>query len=158
MKKIKKIISLKSAIKFCRQARRQKKKIVFTNGCFDLLHPGHVHLLETAKSHGDILIVGLNSDASVSRIKGKNRPINNQIDRAMVLGAMESVDKIVLFKEDTPYNLIKAIKPDILVKGSDYKKAEIIGREFAGKTMRVRQLKGKSTTNLIKKLIALDIL
>jgi D-beta-D-heptose 7-phosphate kinase/D-beta-D-heptose 1-phosphate adenosyltransferase len=152
MKKINKIISLKSAVRFCKQARRQKKKIIFTNGCFDLLHPGHVYLLETAKSLGRVLIVGLNSDSSIRRIKGKNRPINNQNDRAAVLQGIESVDKIIIFKEDTPYNLIKAIKPDVLVKGSDYRDAEIIGREFAGKTIRVRQLKGKSTTNLIKKL------
>ena len=106
------------------------KKIVFTNGCFDLLHYGHVKYLEDAKKKGDILIVGLNSDASVKRIKGGNRPILTQKDRIRVVAGLESVDYAVLFKEDTPLKLIKSIKPDILAKGADWNKKTIVGADF----------------------------
>lgn len=127
------------------------KKIVFTNGCFDLLHRGHVKYLEVAKSFGDILIVGLNSDESVKRLKGKTRPINTLSDRAYVLGGLESVNFVVEFEEDTPYELIKAIKPDILVKGGDYKGKEVIGSDLVKEVRLVDFVDGKSTTSIIEK-------
>jgi len=130
----------------------QNKKIVFTNGCFDILHPGHASYLNKAKELGDILIVGLNSDDSVRRLKGKNRPINNQQDRAYMLAALSSTDYIVIFEEDTPYELIKAIKPDILVKGADYKGKEVVGSDIAKEVVLIDFLEGKSTTDIITKI------
>jgi len=127
------------------------KKIVFTNGCFDILHIGHVKYLEVTKSFGDMLIVGLNSDESVRRLKGKNRPINSGDDRAYVLSALESVSFVVEFIEDTPLELIKAIKPDVLVKGGDYKDKEVVGSDIAKEVKLVDFIDGKSTTNIIKK-------
>ncbi|MDD5432893.1 MAG: D-glycero-beta-D-manno-heptose 1-phosphate adenylyltransferase [Candidatus Omnitrophica bacterium] len=136
---------------------RQGKKIVFTNGCFDLIHFGHVMYLEKARSKGDILILGLNSDSSVKRIKGNKRPIVSQDDRAGVLEALESVDYVVIFNEDTPLETIKAIKPDALVKGSDWKKNNIVGAEFVrsygGKIYTITLASGRSTTNLINKIV-----
>ena len=128
------------------------KKIVFTNGCFDLLHAGHVKYLEAAKNFGDILIVGLNSDESVRLLKGKNRPINLQADRAYILASMEVVDFVVIFNDETPYNLIKAIKPTILVKGGDYKGKKIVGQELVQETKLVEFVGGKSTSHTIKKI------
>lgn len=148
---MKRIISKKELPKLISRLRKAKKKIVFTNGCFDILHCGHVKLLEKAKTLGDVLIVGLNSDSSIKRLKGENRPINTFKDRAIVLSALRAVDYIVGFSEDTPYNLIKMIKPDVLVKGGDYKKNEVVGREFAGKTYIYPLIKGKSTTKIIEK-------
>ena len=127
------------------------KKIVFTNGCFDILHVGHIRYLEEAKNFGDILIVGLNSDKSVRRLKGANRPINTGEDRAYVLSALESVSYVVEFDDDTPYELIRAIKPDILVKGGDYKGKEVVGSDIAKELRLVDFVDGKSTTNIIKK-------
>ena len=127
------------------------KKIVFTNGCFDILHAGHAKYLEEAKSYGDILILGLNSDDSVKRLKGENRPINSSIDRAIVLSALESVDFVIEFDDDTPYDLIKAIKPDILVKGGDYEGKEVVGSDIAKETRLVQFVDGKSTTKIIQK-------
>jgi len=127
------------------------KKIVFTNGCFDILHIGHVKYLEVAKSFGDMLIVGLNSDESVKRLKGENRPINSGDDRAYVLSALESVSFVVEFTENTPLELIRTIKPDILVKGGDYKDKEVVGRDIAKEVKLVDFIDGKSTTNIIKK-------
>ena len=131
------------------------KKTVFTNGCFDLLHAGHVALLEKSRSLGDILIVGLNSDASVRRLKGPSRPLNRLGDRARVLAALAAVDLVVPFAQDTPYELLKALKPDILIKGADYARGKIVGREFAGRTMRVPLVRGRSSTGLIKKMVSL---
>ncbi len=130
----------------------RSKKIVFTNGCFDILHVGHVNYLEEAKSFGDILIVGLNSDASVKRLKGESRPVNSQEDRAVVLSALESVDMVVIFDEDTPYDLIKRIEPDILVKGGDYKGKEVVGSDIAKETRLVEFVEGKSTTRIIERV------
>lgn len=127
------------------------KKIVFTNGCFDILHVGHVKYLEIAKSFGDMLIVGLNSDASVKRLKGPTRPINNQMDRAYVLSALESVSFVVEFAEDTPYELISAIKPDVLVKGGDYKDKVVVGSDLVKEVKLVDFVDGKSTTKIIEK-------
>ena len=130
------------------------KKIVFTNGCFDILHAGHVKYLKEAKSFGDILIVGLNSDESVKRLKGESRPINNLTDRATVLLALEAVDFVVEFGEDTPYELIKAIKPDVLVKGGDYEGKEVVGSDIAKETRLVQFVEGKSTTNIIQRCVS----
>jgi D-beta-D-heptose 7-phosphate kinase/D-beta-D-heptose 1-phosphate adenosyltransferase len=127
------------------------KKIVFTNGCFDILHAGHVKYLQEAKSYGDVLVLGLNSDASVKRLKGEKRPINNQEDRAIVLSALEAVDFVVVFDEDTPYELIKLLKPDILVKGGDYEGKEVVGADIAKETRLVEFVEGKSTTKIIQK-------
>lgn len=132
--------------------KEDNKKIVFTNGCFDILHAGHVRYLEMSKSFGDLLIVGLNSDDSVKRLKGEERPINTQEDRAYLLSALESVDYVVIFEDDTPYNLIKLIKPNILVKGGDYEGKEVVGSDIAEELKLVEFVDGKSTTNIIKKI------
>ncbi|HOK79862.1 MAG TPA: D-glycero-beta-D-manno-heptose 1-phosphate adenylyltransferase [bacterium] len=154
--KSKKIKSLKTLQKIVKNLKIQKKKIVFTNGCFDILHAGHLHLLEKAKKKGDILIVGLNSDESVRKLKGSNRPIISEKDRAYLLSGLSCVDYCVIFNEETPARVINAIKPDILVKGADYKHGEIVGedivRSYKGKVLRVPLLKGKSTTGIIKKV------
>ncbi len=135
--------------------KADKKKIVFTNGCFDLLHIGHVTYLEEAKKLGDVLIVGINTDASVSKLKGPNRPIQNENDRAVILAALKSVDHTVLFGEDTPLNLIKKIKPDILVKGGDWKIEQIVGSDFVlsygGDVRSLQFINGRSTTAIIEK-------
>jgi len=128
------------------------KRVVFTNGCFDILHVGHVKYLQIAKSFGDLLIVGLNSDASVSRLKGPTRPINTAEDRAYLLAALEAVDFVVPFSEDTPYELIKMIEPDVLVKGGDYEGKTVVGTEFAGELKLVDFVDGKSTTKTIQKI------
>ncbi|MDQ7044198.1 MAG: D-glycero-beta-D-manno-heptose-7-phosphate kinase [Sulfurimonas sp.] len=135
-----------------KHAKESGKKIVFTNGCFDILHVGHVKYLQIAKSFGDILIVGLNSDESVSRLKGPTRPVNIAEDRAYLLAALEAVDFVVPFWEDTPYNLIKMIAPDTLVKGGDYEGKEVIGTEFASELKLVDFVDGKSTTKTIEKI------
>ncbi len=132
--------------------RLNGKKVVFTNGCFDILHVGHVKYLQIAKSFGDILIVGLNSDESVSRLKGPTRPVNIAEDRAYLLAALEAVDFVVPFSEDTPYELIKMIQPDTLVKGGDYEGKKVIGTEFARKLKLVDFVDGKSTTKTIEKI------
>lgn len=152
MKAKNKILGPRSLAKWLSAARQAGKKIVFTNGCFDILHAGHVSVLEFSRSKGDELVVGLNSDASVRRLKGPTRPVNTQADRALVLAALESVSAVCIFDEDTPYNLIKQVRPDVLVKGGDYKTDEIVGREFAKKVVRFPLLKGHSTTNIIKKV------
>ena len=138
--------------KFVEAARAAGQIIVFTNGCFDILHAGHVRGLEFSRVKGDVVVVGVNSDDSVRRLKGPTRPVNTQGDRALVLGALESVSAVCIFEEDTPYNLIKLVRPDVLVKGGDYKPSEIVGREFAKKVVRFALLKGRSTTNIIKKV------
>ena len=135
-----------------KELRARGKKIIFTNGCFDILHIGHVRYLETAKSYGDILILGLNSDRSVTSIKGKGRPINIQLDRAYMLAALEAVDYVVVFDEDTPYDLIKAVKPDVLVKGSDYEGKKVVGQDIADELKLVEFVDGKSTTKTIEKI------
>ena len=136
--------------------RRAGKKIVFTNGCFDLLHPGHIQLLEFAKSKGDILVVAVNTDASVKRLKGPTRPIVNEENRAAVLQALRHVDYVTLFDEDTPLELITLILPDILVKGADYTKDKVVGRkiveEHGGRIELAPLLKGASTTKIVEKV------
>ena len=128
------------------------KKVVFTNGCFDILHVGHVKYLQIAKSFGDVLVVGLNSDESVTRLKGPSRPVNIADDRAYLLAALEAVDFVVPFEEDTPHDLIKMIKPDTLVKGGDYKGKKVVGSEFSSELKLVDFVDGKSTTKTIQKI------
>ncbi len=132
--------------------KAEGKRMVFTNGCFDILHVGHVKYLQEAKSFGDVLIVGLNSDASVKRLKGPTRPVNTQDDRAYILAALEAVDYVVIFDDDTPHELIKLIAPDVLVKGGDYKGKEVVGTEFAKELKLVDFVDGKSTTKTIEKI------
>jgi D-beta-D-heptose 7-phosphate kinase/D-beta-D-heptose 1-phosphate adenosyltransferase len=151
-----KIKNLNALKKIILTLKRKGKKIVFTNGCFDLLHYGHVKYLEDAKRKGDILVVAINSDASVRKLKGKNRPIVNQKDRLGLIAALESVDYVVSFNEDTPLKVIKELKPDMLVKGADWDRKQIVGSEFVlnygGNVSTIKLIEGRSTTNLIKKI------
>lgn len=132
------------------------KKVVFTNGCFDILHKGHVTYLNEAKSCGDILVVGLNSDASVKRLKGETRPVNNELDRKFVLENLKAIDFVFIFEEDTPLNLIKEVSPDVLVKGGDWKVEQIVGSDFViangGEVRSLNFVNGYSTTNIIHKI------
>ena len=138
--------------RIAKRLKEQGRKIIFTNGCFDILHRGHATYLQKAKELGDILILGLNSDESIRRLKGADRPINNLEDRAFLIGALESVDFVVPFAEDTPYELIKLIQPNILVKGADYKGKEVVGSDIADEVKLIDFVAGKSTTNLIEKI------
>ena len=138
--------------KIVNRCRGNGKRVVFTNGCFDILHVGHVKYLQEAKSFGDILIVGLNSDASVRELKGPSRPVNTEDDRAYILAALEAVDYVVKFSEDTPHDLIKMIAPDVLVKGGDYEGKAVVGTEFAGELKLVDFVDGKSTTKTIQRI------
>ncbi len=145
-----KIVDMEMLLGIIKELNERGDDIVFTNGCFDILHVGHVTYLKEAKRLGDILIVGLNSDASVKKLKGYGRPLNRERDRAEVLAALEFVDYVVVFNEETPYRLIKSIMPKVLVKGGDYAVADIVGREFAGKTVVLPFVEGYSTTAIIK--------
>ena len=151
--KIKTLPKLNKALK---KLRAKNKTIVFTNGCFDILHVGHIEYLSKARSLGDILVVGLNGDKSVQKLKGKKRPIVSQKNRAKVLSALSVVDLIVIFNDLTPIDLIKTIKPAVLVKGGDWKIKDIVGSDFVrscgGKVKSLRYIKGFSTRNLIKKI------
>lgn len=139
-----------------RYGRPRRGRLVFTNGCFDLLHPGHVHYLDAARRMGDTLVVGVNTDDSVSRLKGPNRPLVSEHDRAIVLAALDSVDAVTLFDEDTPRELIAALLPDVLVKGGDYAIADIVGREevegAGGQVLTIPFVPGYSTTSLLKRI------
>lgn len=132
--------------------KNSKKRVVFTNGCFDIIHKGHVKYLQEAKKKGDILIVGLNSDSSVKRLKGPERPIKDQEERALIMSALEMVDYVVVFNEDTPASILEKIKPNTLVKGGDYKVEDIVGREFADKTVVIPFVDGYSTSSTIDKI------
>ena len=138
------------------ELKKRGKKIIFTNGCFDILHVGHVKYLEEAKSYGDVLILGLNSDESVRRLKGPTRPVNSEDDRAYILASLEAVDYVVKFYDDTPYELIKAIKPHTLVKGGDYAGKTVVGQDIAEELRLVNFVEGKSTTKTINKIKAND--
>lgn len=138
--------------RIAKRLRAQGRKIIFTNGCFDILHRGHATYLQKAKELGDILILGLNSDESIKRLKGEDRPINNLEDRAFLIGALESIDFVVPFTEDTPYELIKLIEPNILVKGADYEGKKVVGSDIADEVQLIEFVAGKSTTNLIEKI------
>lgn len=147
--KIKDLQELKGIVQ---KLKKEGKKIVFTNGCFDLLHPGHIKCLEEAKKLGDVLIVGINSDQSVKRLKGPQRPIMPLWGRMMLLGALEAVDYVVCFEEDTPLELIKELQPDVLVKGGDWKEEEVVGRELVSEVKIVEYQEGFSTTSIIEKI------
>lgn len=153
--KIKNLPQIVNAIK---KLKQENKKIVFTNGCFDILHAGHINYLSKARSLGNALIIGLNSDSSVKRLKGMSRPVIAQKNRAILLAALETVDFVVIFKEQTPLKLIKAIKPDVLVKGGDWKKEAIVGSDFVesygGKVKSLAYIQGLSTRNIIAKIKA----
>lgn len=142
--------------KYIKEIQEFGLTIVFTNGVFDIIHRGHIEYLNEAKSMGDILIVGLNSDSSVKRIKGKGRPVNKEKDRAIVLANIKAVDAVVIFEEDTPYKLIKEVKPHILVKGGDWKPENIVGADIViandGKVRSLKFVGSYSTTNIIKKI------
>jgi D-beta-D-heptose 7-phosphate kinase/D-beta-D-heptose 1-phosphate adenosyltransferase len=135
---------------------RSEKKIVFTNGCFDLLHVGHVRYLQQARSHGDILVVGVNSDSSVRELKGPTRPLQNENDRAEILAALECVSFTTIFSEQTPLELIKQVRPHVLVKGGDWKPAQIVGSDFVlangGRVLSLQFVDGRSTTNIVNKM------
>ncbi len=147
-----KVLTQADLLKYVKQARLQQKNIVMTNGCFDLMHSGHVQYLEQAAKLGDVLIVAVNSDASVQQLKGLKRPVNELADRLMVLASLASVDVVVAFEEETPEDLICLVKPDILVKGGDYKIDQIAGRQCAKEIRLINLVEGKSTTNLINKI------
>jgi len=157
MSKSDKTVALSKAIELRRQAKGAGRKVVFTNGVFDLLHRGHVEYLQKARELGDLLIIGLNSDASVRRIKGPQRPLCGQEDRAVVLSALSCVDHIVLFDQDTPQKLIEALVPDILVKGADYSVEQIVGADVVlkngGKVLPIELTPGKSTSGLIDRIV-----
>lgn len=127
-------------------------RLVFTNGCFDILHVGHINLLERSKALGDFLIVGLNSDNSVRSLKGNSRPINNENNRAYMLASLRSVDLVIIFDEETPKELLSIIKPSVLVKGSDYIEDQIIGREYANETIILPIIEGLSTTKILNRI------
>ena len=156
MKVSNKIVNWEQARQLCEEWRQKEELIVFTNGCFDLLHKGHIQYLEQAAQLGDHLIIGLNSDDSTMRLKGPNRPINAQDSRAFVMAAMGFVDAIVVFDEDTPAELIRLLTPDILVKGGDYNPDEIVGaghvRGNGGKVVVLQYLEGFSTSAIEKKI------
>lgn len=146
----------KDNINIIKKIKAERKKIVFTNGCFDLLHVGHIRYLSQAKKLGDFLIIGLNSDSSVKELKGEDRPINSFEDRATLLSAIESVDLVIMFEEQTPENLIKDIVPDILVKGGDYNIEDIVGYQIViqngGQVKTLSFYDGYSSTNYINKI------
>lgn len=152
-----KIVDLDTLLKIRQRAKKEGKKVVFTNGCFDILHRGHIEYLEEAKKLGDILIVGLNSDESVKKIKGGKRPIVPEDDRAFVLSALGCVDYVCIFNQETPEELIKKIVPDVLVKGGDWEKENIVGKEIVeesrGKVFTIEEVKGKSTKKIIQTII-----
>ncbi|MEO0254336.1 MAG: D-glycero-beta-D-manno-heptose 1-phosphate adenylyltransferase [candidate division WOR-3 bacterium] len=151
------IVDLKTLKKILKKFKKEGKKIVFTNGCFDIIHAGHIEILKKAKKKGDILIVGLNSDRSIKKIKGNKRPIIKEKDRAKILDSIKYVDYVILFDEKTPYRLIREIKPDVLVKGADYKLKEVVGSDIVlknkGEVYLVKILKGRSTSKIIEKII-----
>ncbi len=154
-----KAVSEEGIESLARKLHEKKKTIVFTNGCFDILHSGHISYLKEAKKLGDVLILGLNSDSSIRRIKGEQRPILNQDERITLIGALQFIDYVVLFGEDTPLELLKKIKPDILVKGGDYVKEDIVGYDlitsYGGQIITLPFIEGKSTTNIISKIMNL---
>jgi len=152
-----KIISLEEIGSRIRSWRKESRKLVFTNGCFDILHSGHVRYLQTAASFGDILLLGLNSDSSVRKLKGPRRPIMTQADRAYLLSAIEAIDCIVIFDEDTPARLIQTVRPDVLVKGGDYLPEEVVGyntvKENGGYVRIVPYVEGKSTSRIVNSIL-----
>lgn len=151
-----KIIARKNLNEQLHQWKSGNKKIVFTNGCFDILHLGHIDYLSKAADMGDVLVIGLNADESVSRLKGAHRPINNELSRGMILASLEFVNAVVRFEEDTPYELIKQVQPDVLVKGADYTIEQIVGHDIVqakgGEVRTIAYLPGYSTSGIEKKI------
>ena len=149
-------LAITSLEESCREIRLKNKKIIFTNGCFDIIHPGHIHILSKAKSLGDILVVGLNSDLSVKKLKGDKRPLVSEDDRSRVLLSLRFVDYVIIFNELTPLKVIKKIKPDFLVKGGDYNENNIVGSDFVkaygGQVEIIKFLDGYSSSNYIDNL------
>ena len=150
------LVARKDIAKFCEILRQGGQKVVFTNGCFDILHAGHVTYLEAAKAQGDVLVLGLNTDESVRRLKGPERPINSELDRAKVVGALKAVDYVVLFGEQTAEAVIAKVKPDVYVKGGDYTldtlpEAKIV-QSYGGKVAFIDMVEGRSTTNIINRI------
>lgn len=156
MQTISKIKTVEEAIKLVHRYKKENRTIVFSNGCFDILHAGHVDYLEKAKEKGDLLVVGLNTDASVRRIKGTDRPVNNEVSRARVLAGLACIDVVVFFDSDTPIDLIREINPDVLVKGKDYDISNIVGADIVlqngGKVETIQLTEGLSTTSVIDKI------
>jgi len=154
-----KIFSINRLSRILSSLKKKDKRIVFTNGCFDILHVGHITYLNKARELGDVLVVALNSDSSVKSIKGKNRPINKLKDREKIISSLDCVDYVCHFNQNTPLEIIKKLKPDILVKGGDWKNRTIVGSEFVknrgGKIATIPYIKGCSTTKLIKKIYSL---
>ncbi len=154
-----KLLSREEACHLSRNAQEEGKSVVFTNGCFDILHWGHAAYLWHAKEKGDLLIVGLNSDASMKRLKGKKRPVNGQDARALLIASLFFVDGVVIFEEDTPYTLIEEINPHVLVKGDDWKVEDIVGYDLVtsrgGKVFTIPLVKGLSTSIIIEKIVGL---
>ncbi len=150
------IVNLETFTPIRDKIKAEGKNLVFTNGCFDILHRGHVTYLNEAKSLGDYLIIGVNSDTSVKKLKGENRPVNNERDRALLLDNLKCVDYVIIFETDTPYELIKSLKPDILVKGGDWKKEDIVGHDIVeqngGNVFSLNFVDNYSTTSVIKKI------
>jgi D-beta-D-heptose 7-phosphate kinase/D-beta-D-heptose 1-phosphate adenosyltransferase len=151
------VVGLRELQRIRRRLRRERRRVVFTNGTFDLLHRGHVEYLASARACGDVLIVGLNTDASIRRIKGPGRPINGNRDRAAVVAALGSVDYVCLFADDTPARLIRVLLPDVLVKGADWKKEEIVGAHLVerhgGRVVRIKLTAGRSTTGMLRRIL-----
>lgn len=151
-----KIIDIDNIIPYLTYWKLKNKKVVFTNGCFDILHRGHVEYLAQASSVGDVLVIGLNSDSSVRSIKGENRPVQDEYARAILLASLNFVSAVILFNEDTPHELIKKVNPDVLVKGSDYKAEDIVGYDIVkangGDVVTIDFIDGYSTTSIIEKL------
>ena len=152
----KKVVSLEAAAAAAKTARREGKRVVFTNGCFDLIHAGHVQCLQAARESGDFLIVGLNSDQSIRRLKGEGRPIFPQEDRAELIAGMQAVDRVFLFGEDTPLESIRRIRPDRIVKGGDWEPDQVVGRKevesWGGDILTVPLRTGRSTTSLLEEI------
>jgi D-beta-D-heptose 7-phosphate kinase/D-beta-D-heptose 1-phosphate adenosyltransferase len=152
-----KLKTLASAVEMARECRRRNGKVVWTNGCFDIFHIGHYEYLKLARQQGDLLIVGLNSDASVRRLKGPQRPITGEAERARLLAALDVVDCIVVFEEDTPLEAIKAVRPDVIVKGGDYREDQVVGwdaiKSYGGKVVIAPLVEGVSTTDIVKRVL-----
>lgn len=154
---MKNILSIEELLLIRKKLKEKNKKVVFTNGCFDIIHAGHVDYLSKAKTLGDVLIIGMNSDSSMKRIKGDKRPIVPQEERAFILANLKAVDYVTIFEEDTPYETLKKLVPDILVKGADWSKEDIVGKDIVeatgGKVETIEFVNFQSTTNIIKTII-----
>ena len=152
----KKVVTAQSLKKIIARHRREGKTVAFTNGCFDILHAGHVRYLNAAKELGDILIIGLNSDSSVSALKGPTRPVNSEDDRAEVIAGLQAVDNVIIFSDATAERLVATIKPDIYVKGGDYTVDKLpeaqVAAAYGGKTVLIPEVPGRSSSNIIKKI------